>query len=723
MDESHDSRESFLGNGGYERLELDELADREALARIQDAFAAMTGLRVVLVNADGIPWTQTSGESEACSAAGGDPGKQPCMATHRDLGKQARNGEGFLIRLCETCSMHVAAIPLLIGDWNVGTWICGPVTFDSTPGHGPAVSKKRFEQAVALLDEVGRGLCAQGHRIAEVRGDKKARRRMERHLDDVLNALADPVFVKNDQHRWVTLNSAFCSFMGVPRERLLGKSDFDFFPVDEAREFWSKDDEALRTGKGNVNEERFTDATGVTHVISTKKTVFVGEDGQSYLVGVIRDITDRHRVEAELSRHREHLEELVAERTMALSSANRLLQTEIDVRMRAEAEKREMQAQLVHQQKLEAIGRLAGGIAHDFNNLLTGIFGHVTLALRDESVGERAQDSLLQVREAAKRATELTKQLLAFSRKQIIEPRVIDLNALIDNLRRLLERIIGEDVQLVTRCDLRLGAVRVDPVQIEQVVVNLAVNARDAMPGGGVLRIETMNRTIRDVGKRNADSPAPGDYAVLVVSDTGVGMDQETQSRIFEPFFTTKPKGQGTGLGLATVYGIVKQHRGTVLVTSAPGQGTIFQVLLPCIDVAGDQPAPSQPQEDATGGVETILLVEDEEVVRLAAQGMLEQLGYRVLAAHDGRSALRVSEGFRGTIHLLMTDVVMPAMNGRELAETLCRIRPDMRVLFTSGYTDDVIVHHGVLDAGVNFIAKPFDSAELARGIRRALDD
>ena len=707
---------------------LDDISDRETLQRIQDALASATGIGSVIVDAQGRPWTKPSGITGICLEAGFGPDCDPCVLAHRELGLEARDGGGSVVRACTKCSGHEASTPMVIGDWHLGSWLCGPVVLaeegvsPSLDESRPTMTRERFEQIVALLDETVRGLCAQGHRVVELRSDGLSRRRMSRHLDDVVNALADPVFVKDEHHRWVTLNSAFCKFMGVQREQLLGKSDFDFFPVDEARVFWREDDEAFRKGGTNTNEERFTDATGSTHIVSTKKTVFVGEGGTKYIVGVLRDITDRRKVEDELSKHRDQLEELVAERTLALSSANRMLQLEIDERRRAEAEKREMQAQLVHQQKLEAIGRLAGGIAHDFNNLLTGIFGHVTLALRDQNTTDASRDSLLQIREAAKRAADLTKQLLAFSRKQIIAPRIVDLNALIDNLRRLLERIIGEDIRLVTQYDPRLGSIRVDPVQLEQVVVNLVVNARDAMPAGGRLTLETMNRKIRDVGQRSEDSPPPGDYAVLVVSDTGAGMDEETQSRIFEPFFTTKQKGQGTGLGLATVYGIVKQHRGTILVTSTPGEGAIFQVMLPCVEVTGAEPQASPPDERIIGGTETVLLVEDEEVVRLATQGMLEHLGYKVLVAHDGASALRASEFHRGTIHLLFTDVVMPGLNGRELAETLRRVRPEMRVLYTSGYTDDVIVHHGVLDEGVDFISKPFDSAELARRVRKSLD-
>ncbi|MCL2825546.1 MAG: ATP-binding protein, partial [Polyangiaceae bacterium] len=352
-------------------------------------------------------------------------------------------------------------------------------------------------------------------------------------------------------------------------------------PEKEAVAFWTVDNEVFRTGRTITNEEYLTDAAGSTHFISTKKSRFVGKDGRRYLVGVIRDITEQHEIREKLSRRREHLEELVKERTLALSSTSRMLQIESDERMRVEAEKREMQEQIIHQQKLEAIGRFAGGIAHDFNNLLALVFGHVALALRDGKMDQKTRESLLLVREAAIRSTNYTKQLLAFSRKQDIEPSVVDINVLIGDIQRLLDRIIGEDVTLVTRCEKQLGRIHADPVQVEQVIVNLVVNARDAMPQGGILRIETASC---HVAETVTEGPPPGNYAVLVVADTGVGMDKDVQARVFEPFFTTKKNRQGTGLGLSTVSGIVKQHGGTIIVNSAPNQGATFRVYWPCVD-------------------------------------------------------------------------------------------------------------------------------------------
>ena len=733
--------EAFDADSDSAQPDWSSVLDFETLQEIQDAFSSATGIPSVLTHPNGDPITRPSGEHPLCKALKGLPNPaHQCTAVHKALNDRAAERAAPTKGTCGRCGLVEASAPLIIAGHHVANWFCGPVQLqfvsegkraeltgelgrDPTPWLGTVnLSEDQFDRVLRLLWHVVRGISEQGTMVLQLHRDVVARERMERFLDNIINALGNPIFVKDERHRWLTVNSAFCDLIGVGRDQIIGKSDFDFFPVEEARVFWEKDDQVFRTGEGNANEEQFTDATGTTHTISTKKTVFEGDGGSRYLVGVIRDITRTRVVEIELARHRERLEDLVTERTLALSSANRLLQTEIDERRRAEAEKREVQAQLMHQQKLEAIGRLAGGVAHDFNNLLTGIFGHVTLAMREVEANPRAVDSLEQIREAAKRAAELTKQLLAFSRKQIIEPRVIDLNALVENLQRLLSRIIGEDVRLVTRYDPDLGRVLVDPGQLEQVIVNLAVNARDAMPDGGTLRIETVHREVREGTGRTEGDLAPGKYAVLVVSDTGVGMDEETRSLVFEPFFTTKPKGQGTGLGLATVYGIVKQHRGTILLSSELNEGTVFQVVLPCVESETQTVSAEARPTPLPTGSETILLVEDEDVVRLATEGMLKHLGYRVLAASDGDEALAKSSQSLDEIHLLMTDVVMPRMNGRELAEKLRTLRPSIKVLFTSGYTDDVIVHHGMLDDDVDFISKPFERDALAARVRKILD-
>jgi signal transduction histidine kinase/CheY-like chemotaxis protein/putative methionine-R-sulfoxide reductase with GAF domain len=373
-------------------------------------------------------------------------------------------------------------------------------------------------------------------------------------------------------------------------------------------------------------------------------------------------------------------------------------------------------------QKMEAIGRLAGGVAHDFNNLLTVIIGHCDL-LR---VRARDEDAVLreiqEIRRAGERASSLTRQLLAFSRRQVLEPKVLALGGVVPGMLPMLRRLIRQDVELVTLQDPELAHVKTDPGQIEQVIMNLAVNARDAMPRGGRLTVETRNVDLDEAFARRHPPTRPGRYVMLAVSDTGCGMDERTRSRIFEPFFTTKEPGKGTGLGLATVYGIVKQSGGYIWVESEPGRGTSFRIYLPPVEgaVATAETAAAPPVPSL--GTETVLLVEDEDVVRSLARQMLEMHGYRVLEAGRGPEALRICERHDGDIHLLLTDVVMPDMNGRALAERMKSLRPGIKVLYMSGYTADAIAHHGVLDVDVAFVQKPFSKDSLARKVREALD-
>jgi PAS domain S-box-containing protein len=386
-------------------------------------------------------------------------------------------------------------------------------------------------------------------------------------------------------------------------------------------------------------------------------------------------------------------------------------------------ERRALEQQLRQSQKMEAVGRLAGGIAHDFNNLLMVISGYSEFLLDRLGPEPALRGPAQEIASAAERASSLTRQLLAFSRKQMLAPKILDLNGVVTENLKMLTRVIGEDIDLVMVPATSLGAVRADAGQIEQVIMNLAVNARDAMPSGGRLTIETFNVSLDEHDARLHAPLQPGDYVMLAISDTGAGMDSETQSHIFEPFFTTKgPKG--TGLGLSTVYGIVKQSGGYIWVRSEPGRGTTFKIYLPRVervDIPAQMASPTQ-AAFIQPGTETVLLVEDEANLRYLARQFLEKQGYKVIEAADGAVAMQIAVAHEAVIHLLLTDVIMPGMNGRELAQRISEIRPNVKVLYMSGYTENVIGHNGTLDAGVRLLQKPFNLRDLKSKVREVLD-
>jgi signal transduction histidine kinase len=394
----------------------------------------------------------------------------------------------------------------------------------------------------------------------------------------------------------------------------------------------------------------------------------------------------------------------------------------IVINSRDVTERHALEEQLRQSQKMEAVGRLAGGIAHDFNNLLAVMLGYTTLTLSRADDPAAVTRNLEHIRTAAERAANLTRQLLTFSRKQVLQPRVVELGGVVSELNTMLERLIGEDVELVTDVGRAKGHVKADRGQLEQVIVNLAVNARDAMPRGGRLAIVIRDVVVDDALAREQAGLRPGRHVRIEVSDNGMGMEPETLSRLFEPFFSTKEKGKGTGLGLATVYGIVKQSDGHIAVESAPGRGTTFRIWLPEVEEETPAVAPAAGGTAAPAGSETILLVEDEDAVRGLLHEVLAESGYKVLEASSGAEALRVSRAHGGPVDLLLADVVMPGMGGREVATVLTAERPGLRVLFASGYTAEAIARHGVLEPGTDLIHKPFTPDALLRRVRERLD-
>jgi PAS domain S-box-containing protein len=405
----------------------------------------------------------------------------------------------------------------------------------------------------------------------------------------------------------------------------------------------------------------------------------------------------------------------------AISGAMAVI-ADISERKNTESQKSQLEEQLRQSQKMEAVGRLAGGVAHDFNNLLTAISGYAELLQARFPVGGDERAHVDEILKSSSRATQLTRQLLAFSRRQVLQPKVLDLNSVVQNMTGLLHRLIGEDIELHTTSDPNLSSVRADQGQIEQVIMNLVVNARDAMPHGGRLTIETRNVELDSRYNDRHGRMRNGPHVLLAVCDSGVGMDLETQSHLFEPFFTTKERDKGTGLGLATIYGIVKQSGGDIWVYSEPGRGTVFKIYLPTIEQKPDHAPAPKAAPRPLAGKETVLLVEDSDVVRRLLHEILISRGYTLLEARHGEEALQISRDFAGRIDLLVTDMVMPKMGGRELAHHVGPQRPEMRILYMSGYTEEAIARDGVLDPGTAFLEKPFTPDSLSRKVRELLD-
>jgi PAS domain S-box-containing protein len=539
-------------------------------------------------------------------------------------------------------------------------------------------------QAAVVYENARRHARMQQH-AAELKREVEERRRAEGALETTLSQLKnlfdnlEVVFFSLDvvHQKLLQVSPACEKIYGYPPQAffddlLLWKKVIhpDDKPAVEASEA------DLGTGQSMHNEYRILRRDTTVRWVEGKVRPFLDETGQLVRIdGIVSDITERKSLEE----------------------------------------------QFRQSQKMEAVGRLAGGIAHDFNNLLTAIMGYSEILLMGISQ-ENLRLDLEEIKKAGERAAQLTRQLLAFSRKQVLEPKVLNLNAVVTGIEKMLRRLIGEDIELLAVFDPALGCVKADPGQIEQVILNLAVNARDAMPGGGKLTVETGNITLDEDYSWRHVSVRSGPYAMLAMSDTGCGMSAEVLSHVFEPFFTTKEQGKGTGLGLSTVYGIVKQSEGNIWVYSEPGRGTTFKIYLPRVEEPADKGKPQAAQTTSAVCSETVLVAEDEGVVRKLACQILRQKGYQVLEAAGGEEAMQILSRYEKPIHLLVTDVVMPQISGRELANRVTALRPEIKLLFMSGYTDDAIVRHGVLDSGVAFLQKPFAASGLAQKVREVLD-
>ncbi len=511
--------------------------------------------------------------------------------------------------------------------------------------------------------------------------------RAERERTQMFLDLAEAMFIALDAEGNVTLaNRRACEVLGYSEDELLGKNWFDTCLPERLRDTVKEVSQALL--RGDVEPVEYFENPIVT----------------------------RSGEERNCTWHNTVLRDDSGAITGHLSSGEDI--TEV---LQAQQDRARLEEQLQTAQRMEAIGRLAAGVAHDFNNVLTVVSANASLALEDVPRSDPTRESLEEIVGACQQAAGLTRQLLAFARKQVIAPQVIDLGQLLGDLRKMLDRLLGEDIDLRTGTEAGLGRVLVDPSQAEQVVLNLAINARAAMPDGGTLTLATANVRLDDRGCSGHADAVPGDYVALTVKDTGVGMDACTRRHIFEPFFSTRRPGEGTGLGLATVYGIVTQHGGWIEVDSTPGAGSTFTVYLPAVDDT-DESSIKLRSLALDGGPETVLAVEDDPRVLRLLERLLERLGYQVLTAGDGNAAIERVERHEGPIDLLLTDVVMPGMNGRELADRLTDRYPDLAVIYISGYTDDVIAHHGVLDDGVDLVPKPFSPRQLATRVREVLD-
>jgi PAS domain S-box-containing protein len=543
--------------------------------------------------------------------------------------------------------------------------------------------EQRVNERTAELTNVNKEMEAE---IEERKRIEEALQKSEEKYRTILQSIEDGYFEVDIAGNFTFFNDATCKLLQYSKNELMGMNNRQYMDKENAKKVFKVFNQVYITGKPSKGfDYEIIKKDGSKGHIEVSVSLIKDSEGQSIGFRVLaRDITERKQ---------------------------------------AEREKKKLEIQFQHVQKMEAIGTLASGVAHDFNNLLTTISMSAELALIKFVKDNRLRTIIEDIKKATQRGASLTSQLLAFSRRQVIRPNVLNLNEGLRDIGKMLERLIGEDIELNVVTDPGLWNVKADPGQIDQVIMNLSINARDAMPKGGKLTIETSNVDLRaDYFRDHGVEELPGPYVMLAVSDTGLGIDKKTESHIFEPFFTTKEKGKGTGLGLSTVYGIIKQSGGYIWVYSEPGQGSTFKVYLPKWEGDSDSGKKGLKPIGEVRGSETVLIVEDDDMLRNLAKKILHLYGYMGLEARDGNDALRVSEEYKGSIQLMVTDVVMPEMSGRELADRIQPLRPEMKILYMSGYTDNAIVHHQVLDPHLAFLQKPFTPEGLAGKVREVLD-
>ncbi|MBU4276065.1 MAG: PocR ligand-binding domain-containing protein [Proteobacteria bacterium] len=683
---------------------------------IMDDFYHLTGMATAILDLKGKVLERTGWQDICTKFHRKHPQtSQNCTESDLFIAKNLKPGE-YVEYKCKNGLWDVVT-PLYVGNIHLGNIYTGHFFYDDEQideevfvkqaemygfdkeayldafGRIPRYSRKNIHHLMsflvkfaAYLSKISLANVQLQKEINERKQAEAALRDSEARLRTLIHTIPDLVWLKDQQGTYTLCNSRFESFFGASEKNIIGKSDYDFVDKEMADHFRRHDKIAMAQGKPSKNVEEVTFADdGHREILETIKTPMYTSDGQlAGVLGIGRDITERTR---------------------------------------AQEEKLLLEEQYHQAQKVESIGRLAGGVAHDYNNALSVIIGFTELAMDEVDPAGPLRANLDQVLTAAQRAADITRQLLAFARKQPIAPQVLDLNGIVESMLKMLRRLISEEIDLTWAPGTELWPVKLDPSQVDQILANLCVNARDAIEEQGKITIETGNATFDDAYCADHSGFIPGEFVLLAVSDNGCGIGKDILDNMFEPFFTTKDADKGTGLGLSTVYGIVKQNKGFINVYSEPGEGTTIKLYLPRHQGEAVAALGPDPEGLPQGRGETILLVEDDLPIIKLAKKTLQGLGYKVLAARTPFEAMALAEQHPGGIDLLLTDVIMPQMNGRDLALRLQTLFPKLKCVFMSGYTANVIAHHGVLDQGVHFIQKPFYKKDMAKMVRKALDE